>query len=359
MEENKNITSQQINADGESSIDFAAIWQAIKKHKKLYYKALGVAFIIGLIIGFSIPKTYNCKILLAPEMGGKSGGASGLASLASSFGVNIGGGASATGDAITPTLYPDLIQSVDFKTSLFPVKVKRKEDKEPMTVYSYFKNEWKYTWWDHCFGLLAPKKQKDTLVNNFELTGEQAYIASMIVQNVECSIDKKTALISIDVTAQDPHVAAQLADSVKNRLQDFLTEYRTNKARHDLEYAETLQKQAKKDYEHARRLYVEFMDANQDLMLLTAQQKQNDLENDMQLQYNNYTAVSAQVIAAQAKVQEVTPAFTPLQSATVPLGPSGPKKGRIVLICLFLAALGTTIYALFKENQLKPLLGLS
>lgn len=357
MEENKNITTQQV--EEESSIDFAAIWQAIKKHKKLYYKALGVAFVIGLIIGFSIPKTYNCKILLAPELGGSSGGGSGLASLASSFGVNIGGGASANGDAITPTAYPDLMQSVDFKTSLFPVKVKRKTDKEPMTLYSYFKNEWRYAWWEHCFGLLAPQKQKDTIVNNFELTGEQAYISSLIIQNVSCSIDKKTNLITINVKAQDPHVAAQLADSVKHRLQDFLTEYRTNKARHDLEYVETLQKQAKKDFERARRLYVEYMDANQDVMLMSAQQRQNDLENDMQLQYNNYTAVSAQVIDAKAKVQKETPAFTTLQSATVPLSPTSPKKGQILLICLFLAALGTTVYALQKENQLKPLLGLS
>lgn len=357
MEDNKNITTQQV--EEESSIDFAAIWQAIKKHKKLYYKALGVAFIIGLIIAMSIPKTYVCQIKLAPEMGGKSSGASGLASLASSFGVNIGGGSSANGDAITPTLYPDLMNSVDFKTALFPVKVKRKDDKAPMTVYDYFKNEWKYAWWEHFFGLLAPKKQKDTLVNNFELTGEQAMIAGMINQNVSCNIDKKTNLITINVTAQDPHVVAQLADSVKSRLQDFLTGYRTNKARHDLEFAETLQKQAKKDFERARRLYVEYMDANQDVMLMSAQQKQNDLENDMQLQYNNYTAICAQVIDAKAKVQEVTPAFTPLQSATVPLGPAGPNKGQIILICLFLAALGTTVYALQKENQLKPLLGLS
>lgn len=357
MEENKNMTTQQV--EEESSIDFAAIWQAIKKHKKLYYKALGVAFVIGLIIGFSIPKTYNCKILLAPEMGGKSGGASGLASLASSFGVNIGGGASATGDAITPTLYPDLMNSVDFKTALFPVKVKRKQDKEPMTVYDYFKNEWNYAWWEHCFGLLAPRKENDTLVNNFELTNEQAYIAFLINQNVTCSIDKKTFLITINVTAQDPHVSAQLADSVKTRLQDFLTQYRTNKARHDLQYAETLQKQAKKDFERARRLYVDYMDANQDVQLMSAMQKQNDLENEMQLQYNNYTAVSAQVIDAKAKVQQETPAFTTLQSATVPLDNDKPKRGQIVIICLFLAVLGTTVYALQKENQLKPLLGLS
>lgn len=357
MEENIKKIDPQI--EEESSIDFGAIWQAIKKHKMLYAKVLPIAFLIAIVIGFSIPKTYNCKILLAPEMGGKSSSVSGLASLASSFGVNIGGSGSATGDAITPTLYPDLMNSVDFKTALFPVKVQRKGDKAPMTLYHYYKNEWKYAWWEHFFGLMAPKKQKDTLVNNFELTGEQAYIASLINKNVVCEIDKKTNLITIDVTAQDPHVAALLADSVKTRLQDFLTEYRTNKARNDLEYAQKLQKQAKKDYERARQLYVDYMDSNLDVILMSAQQKQTDLENEMQLQYNNYNALNAQVIDAKAKVQEVTPAFTTLQSATVPLGPAGPKKGQIILIILFLAALFTTAWILYKENQLKPLLGLS
>jgi uncharacterized protein involved in exopolysaccharide biosynthesis len=354
----ENIHQIENQVEEESSIDFGAIWAAIKKHRKLYYKVLPVALLVGIIIGFSIPKTYNCKILLAPELGGKSASGS-LSSIASSFGINVGSGASASGDAITPSLYPDLMNSVDFKTALFPVKVKRKKDVQSMTYYDYMKNEWKTAWWEDLFGLMAPKKQKDTLVNTFELTGEQARIADLIIRNVACFIDKKTNLITINVTAQDPHVAAQLADSVKNRLQDFLTEYKTSKARHDLAFAEKLQCQAKKDYEHARRLYVDYMDANQEVMLMSAMQRQNDLENEMQLQYNNYTAVSAQVIAGKAKVQEETPAFTTLQSATVPLGPSGPQKGQITLICLFLALLGTTIYVLQKENQLKPLLGLS
>jgi len=228
-----------------------------------------------------------------------------------------------------------------------------------MTYYDYLKNEWKYAWWEHFFGLMAPRKEKDTLVNKFELTGEQARIAGLINKNVVCQIDKKTDMITINVTAQDPYVAALVADSVRVRLQNFLTEYKTNKARHDLEFAETLQKQARKDYERARRLYVDYMDSHNDVMLMAAQQKQMVLENDMQLQYNNYSAISAQVIAAKAKVQEVTPAFTPIQRATVPIGPSSPKKDMVVLICIFIAFIGTTIFVLRKENQLRPLLGLS
>ena len=354
MEENKKETVRRTGAP----IDFGAIGAAILKYKKLYYKTLGFAFVIALIIGFSIPKTYNCQILLAPEAGGGSSSLGGLASLASSFGVSLGS-SSQGGDAIKPDIYPDLMKSVDFKTSLFPIKVKRKDDKQTMTYYDYLKYEWREPWWKDLFGLLSPELKKDTLVNTFELTGEQARIAGLAIKYVQCKIDKKTNLITIDVTMQDPYVAAQLADSVKNRLQDFLTAYRTKKARHDLEYALTLNRQARKDYERARLLYSEYMDANQDMILLSAKQKQNDLENEMQLQYNNFTATSAQVLAAKALVQKETPSFTTIQSATVPLGPSGPKKELIMLVCLFLAVFGTTIYALYKEDQLKPLLGLS
>lgn len=339
------------------SVDFKAIWKSIKNYRKLYFIILPITFVVAFVIAKSIPNSYTCRILLAPEIGGSNQGMSSLASLASSFGVNLNEG-SQNGNAIRPSVYPQLTQSVDFKTSLFPVKVRKKGQKESMTYYDYLKNEWKYPWWSHFFGLMAPAKQKDTIVNKFELTGEQAYIMGMINKNVTCNIDLKTFLITIQVVEQDPYVAALLADSVKNRLQDFITEYKTNKARHDLEYAETLYKQAKKEYEHARRLFVEYADANQDISLLTARQKQTDLENEMQLQYNNFLAISAQLLTAKAKVQEVTPAFTPLQSATVPLGPSGPRRGQIVLLYVFLATLFITIYVLYKDKHLKPLLGL-
>lgn len=354
------MDQNQIQSKGRKPqpIDLGAAWQALKKNCKLYYIVLPIAFVVAIVIAKSIPPYYKCEVILAPESGG-GGGVSQLASLASSFGVSLGGGGNAGGDAITPSLYPDLMKSTDFKTSLFPIKVHGKKDKTSITYYDYLKNEWKEPWWEDFFGLMAPQKQKDTLVNNFELTNEQSRISEMIIKNVLCKIDKKTNLISINVTTQDPYIAALLADSVKTRLQDFLTDYRTKKSRHDLEYAEMLQVQAKKDYEHARQKYVEFVDANQDIVLESIRQKQTDLENDLQLQYNNYNTLSAQVLAYKAKVQEATPAFTTLQRATVPLGPAGPKKGQIVFVCLFLAALFTTVWILYKEHQLKSLLGLA
>ena len=353
----------------ESSIDFGKIFKDLLRHKRLYFIVLPVAFVLAAIYALSLPNYYTCKVTLAPEMGGSSRAGGSLAGLASSFGINLGSAQSGA-DAINPMLYPDLMNSVDFKTSLFPVPVTIEGDKakgeapRTMSYYDYLAKNQKAPWWSNAkkafFGLFGSQKEdKDEKVDPFRLTKDQTAIATAINKNIVCDVDKKTMVITINVTDQDPVICATMADSVKNRLQKFITDYRTSKVRVDLEYNQKLYAETKARYDKARRLYAEFSDANQDIILESVRQRQTELENEMQLQYNAYTQVAAQLLAAEAKVQQETPAFTTLQSATVPVLKAGPKRAQMCLIFLFLAFLGTTAWILYKEDDLKPLLGLS
>jgi uncharacterized protein involved in exopolysaccharide biosynthesis len=149
-----------------------------------------------------------------------------------------------------------------------------------------------------------------------------------------------------------------MADSVKSRLQKFITDYRTEKARRDLAYQTKLFKEAKAKYVAVRKKYIDYSDANQEIVLESVRSKLEDLENDMQLKYNSYTALVAAVENAQAKVQEVTPAFTTLQSATVPVRKSGPGRSKICLVFIFVGGLISTFAALWRENQIKSLFGI-
>ena len=324
---------------------------------------LPVAFILAAIYALSLPNYYNCTVKLAPELGGSAKAGGGLAGLASSFGINLGNMQQGA-DAINPTLYPDLMNSVDFKTSLFPVKVTRKEDGKTFSYYDYMEKEQKSTWWSEglkaFFGLFGAKEEESVAkVDPFELTKEQTAIAKAIDKNVVCDVDKKTFVITIDVTDQDPLICATLADSVKTRLQNFITDYRTSKARVDLEYNKKLFVEAKARYEEARDRYAAYADSHRNVSSQTAQTKESDLQNEMQMQQQIYQQVVAQLQQAEMKVQQETPAFTTLQSATVPVLKAGPKRAQMCLIFLFLAFLGTTAYILHKEDDLKPLLGLS
>lgn len=85
-------------------------------------------------------------------------------------------------------------------------------------------------------------------------------------------------MISISVEAQDPLICATLTDTVQNRLQQFITDYRTSKARKDLEYYQELCSEAKSKYEKVRQTYGSYADANNDIILESYKLKENDLE---------------------------------------------------------------------------------
>lgn len=350
----------------ERRIDFGQLFAALKKHKKLYWKVLPITFVVACIIALSLPNYYTCEVQLAPELSTRGSGNS-LSALASSFGLKMGSGTMGT-EALYPTLYPDLVNSTDFKLTLFNVPIHKKDSTRIMTYYDYLMNEQKMPWWNQAIsasikGLIAllgleMEEETDT-IDPFQLTKQQTAIVKALNKMVVCDVDNKTLVITITVTDQDPLICATMADSVKARLQDFITDYRTKKARVDLDYNRKLFEEAKARYDESRRRYGEYADANQDVVLQSVRMKIVDLENDMQLQYNTYSALLQQLRSAEAKVMEETPSFTILQSATVPVKKSGPGRTKMVLVFLFLAFLGTSVWVLHKENQLKPLLGLS
>ena len=344
---------------------FAQLWQDIKKHKRLYYKVLPATFIVAAILTLSMPNYYKCTVMLAPELPSSNRSAAGLAALASNFGLNLNT-AQAGSDAIMPYLYPDLMNSVAFKASLFPIRVHKDNEATAMTYYDYLKDHQRAPWWAYALSspgkfvgwmvsLIADKKvEKSTKVDPFRLTKDQMKIVEVISKKVVCDVDKKTYAITIDVTDQDPLIAATIADSIQVRLQDFITDYRTRKARIDLAYNRKIYKEAQQRYEKARLKSAAYNDANMRVFLNLIRSEQIKLENEMSIQFQNYSQVATQLQLAEAKVQQETPAFTLLQPATVPIRKAGPARAKICLVFLFLAFLATSLWIIHHEGHLIP-----
>ena len=362
----------KIQQKKKKGVDFKHLIQLAWKHRSLYYKVFGITFVVACIYAFSLPRVYKCEVMLAPELSTARNTAS-LSSIARSFGLKLGNTMMGnTSEALFPTLYPDLMNSVDFKTSLFNIQVCAEDSVNPKSYYEYLLNDQKRPWWSSAIGgtieaIISMFSSGDSLeildemkpVDPFKLTEKQTQIAQLIDRKVICDVDQKTLVITILVQDQDPLICANVADSVQARLQEFITDYRTNKARVDLEYNEKLCSEAKERYDKARRRYAELADANQDVVLQTVRTKMMDLENEMQLQFSAYQTYATQVQNAEAQVQQDTPAFMTIQRATVPVKPSAPSRKNIVIFFLFLAFLGTSAYVFNKEGELKPLLGLS
>ena len=299
---------------------------------------------------------------MAPESGSAATAGGGLSSIASSIGINIGN--IENNDAIYPMLYPDLFESAEFTVSLYDIKITTEDGELTTDYYTYMKMYQEPNWLTKPFRDAMRwvkkffKKKKKNAGNNggqissFQMSEDDYALMETIQEKIICSVDKKTDVTTITVQDQDPLVSATLADSVKVRLQNFIIQYRTCKARMDVDYYQNLVDQAFVDYERAMKKYSDYCDSHKNMILQANISERDELENQMSLKFNTYNAMNAQLEAAKAKVQERTPAFTTLKSAIVPIKPAGPKRMLFVVGMLFLAFIGTTLYIL-KDDFLK------
>ena len=348
MEENKEM----------KAIDLREIIQTIWKRKKLFAKVLPVVFVLSCLYIICIPRTYSTDTRLAPELDNPMSGGT-LGDIASTLGFNLSD--MQTNDAITPLLYPDLMEDNKFVADLLSIQVESMDGEIKCTYEEYLKDYQEQPWWGYFFDWIKsfmPKsedpnegKSIEGLENSpYMLTKDEDNIMENARNNISMRVDKKTGIITIKTTAQDALICKALADSACSHLQTFITEYRTKKAIIDREYYKGLMEEAKAEYEKSRRQYASYADSYNDIILASFKTKLTDLENDMQLKYNNYTAMTTQFQAAQARVQERTPAFTMIKGATVPYRPTGPKRMLFVAGMLIFATILISLYATFKKE---------
>lgn len=352
----------------EQEIDLVELARKLWNERKLILKSCGWAALIGLVVGFSIPKEYTTTVTLAPESGTSKSMSGGLSALAGLAGISLGDMQSA--DALSPTLYPDIVKSIPFSVEMFDVKVTDKKGELNTTVYDYLKEHQKKAWWSYVMSApfealgwvmktVKGEEPKDTtsVVDPFKLTRDQKGIIDALGKRIEVEEDKKTSLIKISVTMQDPLISATLTNTVMEKLQEYITTYRTNKARKDLEYTQMLYEESMEKYHKAQETYAMYMDRNQNISLRTAQTHQERLKNEMELAFNVYNQTAQQLQVAKAKVQEDTPVYTVVEAATVPLRAAKPSKPLILIGFVFLAGVGSCGWILFGRELKKEIKG--
>ena len=365
----KDIKQKQNNHnDEEIEIDLIGILRKIIGIRKTIYKAAGIGLVVGIIVAISIPKQYTVKVTLSPEMGGSKGG--GLSGLAASFlgsGVSMNEGT----DALNASLSADIVSSTPFLLELSTMKIPALEG-ETMTLNVYLDEE-SSPWWSYVIGLpgmviggvksLFTEEESESVpsdkanLGTIELSKKESEKIEALKKKILASVDKKTSMTTVSVTLQNPKVAAVVADSVVRKLQEYIIDYRTTKAKEDCLYLERLFKERQQEYYDAQKKYADYMDSHDNIILQSARAEQERLQNDMSLAYQVYSQVANQLQVARAKVQEEKPVFAVVEPAVIPLYPSGTSRKIYVLASIFLSVciviswklLGEDILNKFKE----------
>ncbi|MDD3108676.1 MAG: GNVR domain-containing protein, partial [Alistipes sp.] len=180
------------------------------------------------------------------------------------------------------------------------------------------------------------EEESSNTLNPAALTKEQSEVIRCLNDWIAVSVDKKTGVITASTTAQDPVIAATVADSLVNKLQEYIYTYRTEKAVRDLKFTQELYNEAKEKYYEAQRRYAYASDANTYVAKKAAAVELVRLQNEQQLTFSIYNQMAQQLEQAKVKVQEQTPCVTIIEPASVPVKKSNASKVMILGAFIFL-----------------------
>lgn len=335
------------------------------KHRKMIIKWCVVGAVIGLVAGFSIPKTYKAGVTLAPETQQRMG--SGVSSIASMMGVSLDNSV----DAIDYEMYPDVVSSTPFLFNLLDLPVQTKDGEINTTLKDYLLEHQKSPWWSYvtsapfkalgwAISLVKPDKEEEefsegTELDMYNLPKDERRVIRHLAENIMVTVDKKSGKTQMSYTAQDPLVVATVMNAVVDNLKDYMSDYRTSKSRQDVENLSVICEERKQDYYKAQQAYAKYMDANKSVIRQSAQAESQRLQQEMNLAYQVYSQVATQLEGARIKVQQAKPVFAILDPVTVPIRKSAPSKPKMLVIFTFLAGCCAAAWVLFGEDYWKKL----
>ena len=339
-EVNNNIETQDLQPE-EQEIDIMELIAKLWKRRRTILIWCGVGAVLGLVAGFSIPKTYSASAVLAPEM--EESMSSGVSSIASMMGVNLDNSV----DAINFQLFPDVVSSTPFIYELFDLQVKTADGElETYVVKAPFQLlGWVKSWFEK-----EEEPDPDAALDMYNLPEKERGVVKFFAENIVVEMDKKTGKTTVSLEMQDPLVVTTVMNAIISNLKDYMSDYRTSKARQDAENLTVICEQRKQEYYAAQQAYARYSDANKNVILQSAQAERERLQQEMNLAFQVYSQVATQLEAARIKEQEAKPVFAVVQPPVVPLQKTAPSKVKYLVIFTFLAGCCAVAWILFGEE---------
>ena len=284
---------------------------------------------------------------------------SGVSSIASMMGVNLDNSV----DAINFQLFPDVVSSTPFIYELFDLQVKTADGELETTLLDYMLEHQKSAWWSYVvkapFKLLGWVKSwfekeeepdPDAALDMYNLPEKERGVVKFFAENIVVEMDKKTGKTTVSLEMQDPLVVTTVMNAIISNLKDYMSDYRTSKARQDAENLTVICEQRKQEYYAAQQAYARYSDANKNVILQSAQAERERLQQEMNLAFQVYSQVATQLEAARIKEQEAKPVFAVVQPPVVPLQKTAPSKVKYLVIFTFLAGCCAAAWILFGQE---------
>lgn len=348
-ENNKEITSQNNSNDEIDLIEVAAkLWA----NRKFIVKITAISAAIGLFIAIFTPNEYTATTTMVPQTGEKRDGGN-LSGLAAMAGINLG--SMSSGEVLSPSVYPKILNNVNFQKELIYSKYSFEKSTEPINYYEYATNKEyrtfnllgtlkKYTIGlpSVIIGAFRNSKEDQTVIDStkanghiYTLTSKENKVINGINSNLSLNLNSKDGYITISYTSTEPKVAAEVVLKAQQLLQKYITEFKLEKVRSNLEFVERSYDEAKQNFETKQAELARFRDANKSLASAIARTQEEKLTSEYNLLLSVYTELAKQKEQAKIAVTETTPILTVIEPVIIPTEKAAPRRSVIMIGLLF------------------------
>ncbi|HOL81768.1 MAG TPA: Wzz/FepE/Etk N-terminal domain-containing protein [Ignavibacteriales bacterium] len=316
--------------------DEISITDIIKKIKNFYRELLtkkkqiisvNSIFFIA-IVAYSLifmKNYYTSTIEIFPET---KSSASGLASLAALAGVSI-----PTGGGTNIDLFEKIIKSETVLSKLGEMKFYSKEKKDSINLYDYFEIE------------LDSKLPKDEAKRKRFLE-----LYEVLDQQIQTEIDKKTRVLALSVTLNDPKLSADVANALIYLLDEYIRTERKSYASNTRVYVEKRFNEVKDSLTYFENLLVKFRERNIITRSPELAMTEGRIRRQIEILQGIYLELTKQIELAKIEEIKDIPVVNVKEFANEPVKKAGPKRARIILVLQFVFFFFTIGYFGFKDK---------
>jgi uncharacterized protein involved in exopolysaccharide biosynthesis len=301
------------------------------------------------------------KLLPSSNEGLKSN-LGGLSSLAGLAGINLN---TTSENFINPEIYPQITGSVPFLMEVLDKKIYFSGRDTTVTTFNYLKYLYRPSLFEFLKKytialpftlrkLLSSDKDSNELKNDnndiIKLSKEDTKLIEKFKDQINSEYDNETGILSISVTMSDANAAAEIANLTFKLLQEYLIEFKSEKAKENLDFLEARYNESKSQYEKLQAELAQYTDQNQNVTLARAQIEQQNIQNEYNLAFEIYKSLANQLEQAKIKVKEDSPILSVLDPPKIPVEKSSPRRLLILIIFGFLGLIIGISIIIFNEQ---------
>jgi len=332
----------------EDEIDLIALAKTMWEGRRTIIKTVIFFALLGLFVALFSKKEYEASTIMVPQIDNPSSKLGGLSSLASLAGFNMDMNAGA--NAISPVLYPKIISSVNFQLEIMNAEYLFEELENPISLLDYYLTVHK----PGLFGIIRKYtiglpgliissirgEQSDEVSDSYseiyKLTKDQDEVRKIIEKNLSLELNDKEGYLTLVSRFHQASLSAQVAQKSQKLLQEYVTQFKVEKALAQLEFIKERYEENKSEFEEAQSKLAAFRDANKNISSEIMRTHEERLQNEYQLAFDVYSELAKQLEQSLIKVEEDTPVFSVIKAVVVPNERSKPKRMTILIISMFL-----------------------